>query len=286
MAEIYTETLGDPNSEPKKFKPKGNGKKWLRLTLDVILVAIFSCVIAVSANIIYLSTSFGSSFYVNGMSMYPTLNRMSSRRLSSGIKYLNWNDGQNISGDIVDWGWSKMGPKEWKSDLKRYDIVVTYYKEDVSSYVNGNLKIKDTATLKVKRLIAFPGETIKYEHNPDNYAWGKTTITKVDGTVEVLKELYTAADYPTINGFKYPEPNPKHYGTWTLGNDEYFVMGDNRGSDYSLDSRSEGPLASYLIQGKCYLITAQRELVSENGKFTAKFLLNYLKMPWDYIHIG
>ena len=281
MSETYQTTLGAPESEPKKAKKKK--LRVVRLIVDCVLVVFFTGVIAVSSNIIYLSTEYGSSFYVNGVSMYPTLNRYALRTENGKTRYLTWNDGQNLSGDIVDWGWSKMGSKDWKSDLKRYDILVTYYKEDVKSYIDGKLILTKLASLKVKRLIAFPGETVTFEHNENNYAWGRTTVTKLDGTQEVLKELYTVNDFPKIEGHEYPEP--KHYGKWTLGEDEYFLMGDNRGADFSMDSRNEGGIPSYLIQGKCYLITSKRMLVKNGLSFSTKFMLNHVRMPWNYIHL-
>ncbi|MDY6429627.1 MAG: signal peptidase I [Bacilli bacterium] len=286
MPDTYQENLGDPSSEPKKFKKKN--RRWIKYTIDTLLIVVLGAVAIVSANIIYLSTEFGSSFYVNGASMYPTLNYDALRNEGGTYRKFNWNDGGNRDGDIVDWGWAKMGTKDWKSDLKRYDILITYYKEDYvkDSYGNVTSKLINDPSLKVKRLIAFPGETVKFEYNPDNYAWGKTTVTHVDGTSEVLKELYTIDNYPNIGSKKYP--SPEGYGTWTLKENEYFLMGDNRGGWNSKDSRSEGPIPLNFIQGKCHLITARRRLIKQNNSknFSTQFMLNYLKMPWDYIHLA
>ena len=82
----------------------------------------------------------------------------------------------------------------------------------------------------IKRIIGLPGETIAI--NGD-----KVTVTKNDTTIQ-LDEDY-------ING------NFSSYGTWELGAEEYFAMGDNRGK--SLDSRSWGNLPKDLIVGKTFL---------------------------------
>ena len=95
--------------------------------------------------------------------------------------------------------------------INRYDIVVTDLK------VNG--KKEDTL---IKRVFGLPGETIKCENGmiyvnnkrvDDPYAYGKT------------------ADFEEI----------------TLGEDEYFVLGDNRG--ISLDSHIFGPIKRQDIKG-------------------------------------
>lgn len=80
----------------------------------------------------------------------------------------------------------------------------------------------------IKRLIGFPNETV-------SISGGKITIksdTHPDGIV--LDEAYVK--YPKVEGFERK-----------LGNDEYFVMGDNRAG--SSDSRIWGPIHKDAIVG-------------------------------------
>ena len=89
------------------------------------------------------------------------------------------------------------------TDPKRYDIVVFHYPEGENSYY-------------IKRIIGLPGETIQIVD-------GKIYI---DG--EVLEEDY---------GKEVMEESGRASQPIVLGDDEYFVLGDNRNN--SKDSRVE-----------------------------------------------
>ncbi|MEK7519925.1 MAG: signal peptidase I [Patescibacteria group bacterium] len=103
----------------------------------------------------------------------------------------------------------------------RGDVVVFKYPYDQSKYY-------------IKRIVGLPGEivviaddgvTIKNKEHPEGFA---------------LNE-------------EYLPPNRETYGNATvaLGNDEYYVLGDNRGA--SSDSRMWGPLKREFITGKVLL---------------------------------
>lgn len=101
----------------------------------------------------------------------------------------------------------------WRTkDIQRYDIVVADLIE------NG----KKTDTL-IKRVYGLPGETISCE----------------DGVIYINgKKIDDSYAYGKTNDF----------GSITLGSDEYFLLGDNRG--VSLDSRIFGPISKKHIDGK------------------------------------
>lgn len=107
------------------------------------------------------------------------------------------------------------------NDPKRGDVVIFKYhnSEDDQKYF-------------IKRVIALPGETIDINN-------GKVTI-KNDASPEgfILDETYIK------------EP-PTNNMTVTLPENEYFVMGDNRG--VSFDSRSWGALPKDEIVGKAFI---------------------------------
>jgi signal peptidase I len=79
----------------------------------------------------------------------------------------------------------------------------------------------------IKRVIGLPGETVRVE----DY---RVFIDDVP------------LDEPYINAA------PRYTGSWTLGPDEYFVLGDNR--NYSRDSHVFGPLTRDRIIGQAAVI--------------------------------
>lgn len=117
---------------------------------------------------------------------------------------------------------------------ERYDIVV--------------FPVEDSETYFIKRIIGLPGETVYIDENGDIYIGTTETIYEdTDGTLhneaEKLSETY---------GKNTIQENMRGIAAKpvTLGENEYFVMGDNRNN--SKDSRSEeiGPISGDWLQGK------------------------------------
>jgi signal peptidase I len=107
---------------------------------------------------------------------------------------------------------------------ERGDIIIFRYPKDPSQYF-------------IKRIIGLPGETVKIK---DNKIFIKNS--EHEDFIELDEAEYLAGDVGTFN-----------YGRseYTLADDEFFVMGDNR--EQSLDSRRFGPVPKRLIIGKAWI---------------------------------
>ena len=102
-------------------------------------------------------------------------------------------------------------------DIQRYDIIITYTFQDVDTPI-------------VKRVYGLPNETIQLNGH-DVYVNGKK-----------LENVYY--EDSAIFG------NTNEYGNtpFTLGEDEYFVLGDN--INESVDSRTKGPIKYGMVIAK------------------------------------
>lgn len=98
-------------------------------------------------------------------------------------------------------------------DIQRGDVVILDFDEPQEDLI--------------KRLIGLPGETIEIHDG----------LVFVDGV---------PLDEPYINA------EPRYNGEWTLGEDEYFVLGDNRNN--SRDSHAFGPVTADHIIGRAWVI--------------------------------
>jgi len=126
----------------------------------------------------------------------------------------------------------------------------------------------DQKTNYIKRVIGVPGDTITYEQD-------KTL--RVNGEVVEMNSLERPKRTPYVEGYAqmlqgseetiYPHRmridesmGSEAYGlslpkTWVVGEDEYFMMGDNR--DHSQDSRYWGFVPERLIVGKAFAVWMQ-----------------------------
>ena len=105
----------------------------------------------------------------------------------------------------------------------RGDVVVFKYPKNESQYF-------------IKRIIGLPGETILI-HQKKCYINGKK-----------LHEDYVV--HGGYHGFDYPELD--NFGPFKVPDNFFFVMGDNR--NWSMDSRSFGPVQKNKIIGKAFMI--------------------------------
>ena len=156
-----------------------------------------------------------TSIFVQGPSMQPTLN-------------VNYPSINRRDFGLVDKSQRAI------NNLKRFDIVITYFPwsttdyeySNGSSYQTGD-KVKDNAEYKIKRLIALPGETVEIKADKS------VLITTKDGEQMLFdKDLDSTVEnenyrFPfnrkTVSGGSIAS----RVGTWTLDENRYFLMGDN-----------------------------------------------------------
>ena len=110
-------------------------------------------------------------------------------------------------------------------DPERGEVVVFQAPEAANCY-------KGTGCDFIKRILALPGETIEVKNNG----------IYIDGVK--LAEAYIPTNYQTLPG-EFTKNR-----SITLGENEYFVVGDNR--PYSSDSRVWGPISKENILGRAF----------------------------------
>ena len=140
----------------------------------------------------------------------------------------------NVYGD-------SMNPTLSSGDVVFTQKISTYFK----SYKRGDIVVLDGANMEgynskeylIKRVVGLPGETVKIEN-------GNVYIKSGDGSdFYQLVENYLPSGVKTTmmdNGIK------KGYNEITLGENEYFCLGDNR--PVSNDSRNLGPFTADRIK--------------------------------------
>lgn len=124
---------------------------------------------------------------------------------------------------------------------KRGDVIVFKHPDEAcTAFVEGSPILKTflqgPCKNYIKRVIGLPGETVKI-------ADGKVIIVnKEHPNGFTLKESYIAPGVQTLGD-----------QTFTVGKDEYFVLGDNRKPNASSDSRDWGLLSKNYIVGRALI---------------------------------
>ncbi len=278
----------------KAKKEKRRLPKPLSLLFKMLAALLFSLVMGINGQIIYDYSRY-EKFYVNGESMYPTLNR------DVTVTDKNGNDVTPSSlGDFGHSGWSYTcdyglmdTDKSTLEGLSRFDIVVTYYGNDmVLDETNGTYSPKPTAALKIKRIIGLPGEELYFDSNGDlHIADGFGGFPIVEQPFLTPQSDWSEELIEWTNKTKKQTAMNVKYGTegnhMKLKEGEYFVVGDNREYRASNDSREEGALPFHCFVGKAIAITAKcRYTVSSSAsEGTQSLLWNTIRMPWDIYYL-
>lgn len=206
-------------------------KRKLKAIIWPIIYLVLILNVCFSFTLVFRSYYF-KSIFVSGDSMQPTLNE-------------NQKDGKVDYGIIDDHAYVL-------NHLRRFQIVITYYPfgtDYIQPYLPGEKNELDTnsCSYKIKRLYALPGETIRFEVDEEKAAeavkaGSETGIYSIETqklAAESIHFYVTNSDgvefepkisfKRTINVQKLADYN---FGPYVLGEDEYWVMGDN----YSVSS--------------------------------------------------
>lgn len=289
MSELVDVNKGDilPPLNQKREK-KHPFKNFFHLVFQIFVSLLFALVFSISGQTLYDFNRY-KEFYVNGESMYPTLNKdaevFENGNKLNGKTYLIGNFSSPNHKYLCDYG--LMDEKEgFLSDIKRFSIVVTYFDTDMEK--KGDMYLpKSGSELKIKRVLALPGEEIYFNGEGDLYIKGKgetsfayieQSFFDVSGWDKDSKEFLSSVKKETNTGSKYAydEEHPYH-----LDENQYFLVGDNRLPGCSNDSRSIGSVSSFSFVGKVVTIIGKCWYeVDENGKGKETIDLKSLIMPW------
>ncbi len=141
-----------------------------------------------------------------------------------------------------------------KRNVKRYQIVTTYFPgEDPSN---------PSYSYKIKRVIVKPGERFKVEDN-NLYIYKKSYNNGQGGWGDPLAMPFDRLGVNVIESGVYAD---RDYPDTTLSDDQYFLAGDNWVNSY--DSFSVGPISFDLLAG--VVVKMQGRCTVVNGKVTAK----------------
>ena len=122
---------------------------------------------------------------------------------------------------------SKMAYGKGTEGMQRGDIVICHYpgRTEAKWHLGANLTLTHH-TVFVKRLVALPGDTVEIT--------GGTLYVNGEAVPDPEKMASTPGDYPLR----------------LLGENEYFVVGDNRRTSHDSRASDVGPISREMIMGK------------------------------------
>ena len=200
-------------------------KKRLKLIVWPIIYLVLIINVCISFVLVFRSYYF-KSIFVSGKSMEPTLNGNVSEAVDYGI--------------IDD-------HKSAISNLRRFQIITTYYpfpdsRDYIGQYNHGGKNEIDAneSSYKIKRVYALPGETFRFEVNKEFADAAKSFSDSYsneaqDAAQKAIQFFVKEKGQDTFvkQNIKFKRKinilkiNDYDGYEMTLGNDEYWVMGDN-----------------------------------------------------------
>ena len=282
---IVTENDLPPKGQEEK---KPDIKKVVKQAVWVLVFLMCAFVFSYSSQIMYAFARY-KSFYVNGASMYPLLN--------SSVTFIDTDGNRHDGSALSSWG-DFTSPGEYHCDygimdqkngflskIKRFDVVCSYYPSDYE----GSGKLKANASLKIKRVLALPGESIKFDEEGQIYIKG---VGEDDYSPEPIPQDFYSESFlmenPDWIKDTYEESSFKDemLAGYEMGNDGYFLCGDNRLRSASNDSRAQGPIKAEYIVGKAIALVGKcRYNLSSDGSASIKANLASIIFPWEVNYI-
>lgn len=200
---------------------------WQRIIVIAAIILLVSSIAV--CGVCLFQRFYYSPIWVNGQSMYPTLNKEAKYKDGTLIGEVRHRGEEEGTYD-VDYGFMATNSFVINS-IKRFNIIVCKYSSQQASY-------------NIKRVIALPGEKFYFvnnpgkEHNGDLYVCekGQNEFKYVSQPID--SDFVLRGDY-----------TKKGSEVFSLNEDEYFVCGDNRVGTNSYDSRDVGPIVKSNILG-------------------------------------
>ena len=213
---------------------RGMKNKKLKNILSITGYLLLAFAICVSASIVFHNTYY-DSVYVSGSSMSPTLKGSAISISSYGVEV-------EEEGSIVDYGIVD-SHKVALNNVKRFSIVSTYFPNDYSS--EGVLIGKPNQ--KIKRIVALPNETFKIVES-------KLYVKKGEDFEYIP---YTFEIEPKVE----IGDTSKDIGETTLGEDEFWLLGDHRDKSHDCGSSDmKRPIKKSYLVGVLVAIEGQAKL--------------------------
>lgn len=212
-------------------------------SFKAILWSVIYFLLAINVCVSFLLV-FHSYYYkpifVSGSSMAPTLNGASNDRVDFGI--------------IDDHEYAL-------KQIKRFQIITTYYpfsdsKDYVEPFVKGGNNVIDKleSSYKIKRVYAFPNETFRFVVDEEKYNLALNVSDQNSYEAQDLAQQAIKFYVKTVGSEEFVEQKIKFKRKikistitkyrdyeYTLGEDEYWVMGDNYAASSDCFSKN-GPI--------------------------------------------